>query len=332
MVAFRDLDPGGIGDAVIPFGISLDLNNIDWTCRMLVQSFVTTTDPEDLACMERWNTPGYREGIRFLNTMYNERLLSPDFALDKDGQQYLKDIVQGRVGSIIHNFDHPYRPTPGIASELANNVPGARLVPFDPFVNFEGRHAKPVYNPNGLFIVVPEFSENADIAMRYLNWMIDPDVLFFLQNGNLGEQYLSLRNGIPVEFVPNDQLPDEQKYNSTSDLSFVINGREFGSEERNMEALAFGYLGYENEVRRAMEIATTDGIAPFRFDRIIESDTVYRSELEIRAAELFVKSVTCAPEDFDEIYDTLTAEYMAAGGAAVEAEKRAIYRETMAGR
>jgi putative aldouronate transport system substrate-binding protein len=326
LVAFRDRDPGGMGDSVVPFAISLDLNNIDWTCRMLVRSFVTTNDREDLACMERWTMPGYRDGVRFLNTLYNEGLLSPDFALDKDGQQYLRDIVRGNAGSIIHNFDHPYRPTPGIATELAKNVPGARLVPFDPFVDFQGLHTKSVYNPNGMFIAIPQFSDNADIAMQYLEWMITPEVLFFLQNGVQGEQYLNLRNGIPVDFVPNDQLPDEQKYNSTGDLSFLVNGREFGSTNRNLEALAFGYPGYEAEVRQAMEIAQTDGIPPFRFDTIIESETIYRPDLEVRGAELFVKSVTCAPEDFDDVYDTLTAEYMSSGGAAIEAEKRAVYR------
>lgn len=200
------------------------------------------------------------------------------------------------------------------------------MVPFDPFVDFQGLHTKSVYNPNGMFIAVPQFSDNADIAMQYLEWMITPEVLFFLQNGVQGEQYLNLRNGIPVDFVPNDQLPDEQKYNSTGDLSFLVNGREFGSPDRNLEALAFGYPGYEAEVRQAMEIAQTDGIPPFRFDTIIESETIYRPDLEVRGAELFVKSVTCAPEEFDDVYDTLTAEYMSAGGAAIEAEKRAVYR------
>jgi putative aldouronate transport system substrate-binding protein len=326
LVAFRDQDPGRVGEDLVPLGITLDSNNIDWTFRLLVRSFITTTDPEDLACMELWTMPGYKEGIRYLNRLYNEGLVSPDFALDKDGQRYLANIVHGNTGCIIHNFDHPYRPTPGIATELAKNVPGARFVPFDAFPNFEGRHVKTVYNPNGLFVIVPEFSGNADIGMGYLDWMITPEVLFFLQNGNLGQQYRNVRNGIPVDFVPNDELPDDQKYNSTGDLSFVVNGREFGSAERNLEALAFGYPGYEREVREAMEIAALDGIRPFRFDVIIESETMYRSELDVRGAELLVKSVTCSPDEFDAAYDLLTAQYMAAGGAAIEAEKRAAYR------
>jgi len=330
LVAFRDEDPGNTGGKVIPFGLTLDPNNIDWTSRLLVDSFITTTDPEDLACMERWTLPGYKEGIRFLNRLYNDGLVSPNFALDKDGQQYVKDIVEGNIGTLIHNFDHPYRPTPGLSTELANNVLGARFVPFNAFPDRNGQYTKMIYPPRGLFVIVPRFSDKAEIGMQYLNWMIDPEVLFFLQNGNMGEQYLRLRNGIPVDFIPNDRLPPSQKYNSTGDLSFLVNGREFGSTERNLEALSFGYPGYEEEVRQAMEISVLDGVPTFRFDVIIEGEAEHRQELSAKGAELFVKSITCSSADFDEVYDSLTAEYMALGGAAIEAEKRAAYRAMMA--
>lgn len=47
--------------------------------------------------------PGVKEGFRYLNKLYNEGLISPDFALDKDGTQKDADIVNGVAGAFRYN-------------------------------------------------------------------------------------------------------------------------------------------------------------------------------------------------------------------------------------
>lgn len=230
------------GGQVIPMGLSLDPNNIDWTSHMLVRSFVRKESPEDqmvLANEGKWIEPGYKEGIRMLNKMYNAGLLSTDFVLDKDGKQYEKDVVQGRIGAFIHNYDQPYRQSSGWLAELSKNVPGAKIVPMDPFANWEGKHAKMKLNPVGLFLVVPTISKNAVHAIKYMNWMAsDPMIIRTLQNGVLGIQYLDEKNGIPVNRIPFDKLPDDQKFQWV-DFSIIVNGYEFMDQQKNIQARAF---------------------------------------------------------------------------------------------
>lgn len=328
--AFRDKDPGAVGkDKVIPLAITVDNNNVNWTSNLIWEAFRKKAPEEVRVSAERWTVPGHKDAVQYLNKLYNEKLLTPNFVLDKDGQQYVKDIVQGNVGAAFHNWDNIYRANPGMATELAKNVPGASFVPFE-LQNRETKlFSKWKYNPNGLFLFVPRFSKNAEAAVKYLNWMARPEVLQYLQNGKEGVQYMSTKNGIPVEFVPQAKLADADKWDA-NDISILVNGKEFGSQDKNLEALSLGYSGYESLAKQAATISMRDAYVSFRFDEILVLETKYRQTLNTKSGEIFVKSITAKPSDFNKVFDSLLKEYMDAGGRAIEEEKRTAYRAQMA--
>lgn len=329
--AFKDKDPGNVGkDKIIPFAIGADNNNISWTSALIWESFkkYKNVSEEVRTISERWTVPGHKDAVQFLNKLYNEGLLTKNFVLDKDGKQYEKDVAQGLVGAIIHNWDNPYRATPGLATELAKNVPGATLVPFDLKNTDTGKYTKWKYNTNGLFLFVPKFSKNAEAVVKYLNWMAKPEVLLYLQNGTKGVQYMNEKNGIPTEFVPKDKLADADKWD-VNDFPILANGKEFGSQDKNLEALALGYTGYEALAKQAAQVSMNDAYVQFRFDDVLVLETKYRQKLNTKGGEVFVKSITAKPGDFSKVYDGLVKEYMDAGGRAIEEEKRTAYREQM---
>jgi len=296
---------------------------------MLVRSFVTKETPEQKATLEsegRWVEPGYKEGIRMLNKMCSEGLITPDFILDTSGKQYDADIMQGEVGSIIHSWDQVYRASPGYQTELAKAVPGASLVPFDPFTNWEGKHDKMVYLSNGFYMFVPTFSKEAVAAVKYLEWMAsNPAVIKTLQNGTLGIHYTDEKNGVPINRIPVDKLPDNQKY-QWSDFSILVNGYEFFDPEKNAEAIALSYPGYEDLAKASFKIAMTDGKPFTHWETVLENRGKYSGVLFNKGQEILAKSVTCKPADFDSVYDSLVKEYLAIGGQAVIDEKVAAYR------
>lgn len=330
--AFRDKDPGKVGkDKIIPMAITVDIGNPQWTSNLIWESFrkFKGVSQEVQVSSERWTMPGHKDAIQFLNKLYNEKLLSPNFVLDKDGQQYVKDIVQGNVGVAFHNWDNLYRANPGMSNELAKNVPGAKFIPFELQNRETKTFSKWKYNPNGLFLFVPRFSKNAEAAVKYLNWMARPEVLTFLQNGKEGVQYLGTKNGIPVDYVPQAKLADADKWDA-NDISILVNGKEFGSQDKNFEALSLGYTGYEALAKQAATISMRDAYVSFRFDDILVLETKYRQTLNTKGGEIFVKSITAKPGDFSKVYDSLLKEYMDAGGRAIEEEKRTAYRAQMA--
>jgi putative aldouronate transport system substrate-binding protein len=330
--AFKDKDPGNTGGKVVPLGIQgtgTDIGNIDWTVRPLVRSYITAETQEQRYSLWPegcWIEPGYKEGMRKLNELYNKGLVSPDFALDKDGKQYDRDMQQGKMGAAMGNFDWPYRSSPGIAVELAKNVPGATLIPIDPFENYQGKYAKPKYATNGIFIFVPSYSKNAAGVIQYLNWMADPAVLKILQNGIKGRHYTDEVDGVPTGKIAFDKLPDNLKFQA-NDYPIIANGFEFGSPEKNIAAQSAGYPGYENQIKQCITFAMRDAYAPPWIDQILTQGVKYNGPVLFpKGQEILTKSIICKPGDFDATYDSLVKDYLAAGGQAVIDEKIAAYK------
>lgn len=321
--AFKERDPGNLGDKTVPFIFNIDPDNITWSVHTLLNGFVQEVSDEDRNILPSWVLPGYKEGMRYLNRLYNEGLTSK-LATDVDGKIGSKDIIEGRVGSFITGYDMPYRSSGGMALELKKSVPEAEVIPIDPFPDFEGKHNKMLYNPNGLYIIIPKSSERAVEAMKYLEWMTDPDVLFYLQNGEKGVHYTEEKNGIPTKVVPMDQVPEDKKANFM-DLSIIVNGNEFGSQELNMEAASHAYPGYEELYKQSFKIAMDDGIYVPLLNKNTEASAKYNKILQEKDIEIFVKSISCKPADFDKTYDSLTKDYLELGGQEIIEEKRAIY-------
>jgi len=322
--AFKEKDPGNLKGKVIPFSFALDNNNIFWGVSPLLDSFKETVSEEDTFALPNWLIPGFKDGMRFLNKLYNEGLVDPKFALD-NGKQNDDNISMGLAGTFIHTFDLAYR-SGSFADKIKEVAPDGQYIPIDPFVNKEGKNIKFKFNPNGLYIIVPKSSQRAAEAIKYLEWMADPEVLFYLQNGEKGVHYLDEVNGVPVNFIPNDKLPNDKKANFI-DLSLIVNGKEFGSEEKNVEATSYGYPGYEEFYKEAYKVAMNDANFMPHLDRGIESKAKYSKVLEEKEVEIFIRTITCKPAEFDGIYDKLVQEYLKAGGQEVIDETRAAYRE-----
>jgi len=131
-----------------------------------------------------------------------------------------------------------------------------------------------------------------------------------------------------MNVISNDKLPDDKKANYV-DLSIIVNGKEFGSLDKNIKAASFGYPGFEDKFTEAYKMALKDAGYMPRFDRVIESEAKYAKALTDKEVQIFVKSITCKPEDFDKTYDSLVEDYMKSGGKEIEDEKRQAYRAMM---
>jgi putative aldouronate transport system substrate-binding protein len=327
MVAFKEEDPGNLGDDVIPFAMGNYLPNPTWGIRMIMEAFREPMSQRDRAIHfePAWTWPGTKEALRFVNQMYNEGLISPDFALDTtDDSQLNRDISAGRVGSLIGNYNLVYRLDYALSTTMADNVPGARFWPFDAFANSEGDHPKTIQNTNSFFIFTPTFSDAAEEAIRYLNWMIDPDNLFIIHNGFQGVHYTELVDGIPQNFVPTDQLETDEIFNKY-DIGIISQPPQFGDPVINARAESLAYPGFEREIQEAIRIAMDDGVLPYNFESALPVQSRLGASLIPYDDQIYVNAITCDPEDFDEVYDSLVEEWLDAGGQDVLDERRTIY-------
>lgn len=303
--AFKEKDPGNVGkDRVIPLALDLNIQNVTWSSRLLIDTFVEPMDFTKEHSTLLWYKPGFKEGIRFLNKMYNEGLISPDFALDKDSKILEKDTAQGRVGFLMQNYDFPYRTSPGLALELKKNVPGGEFVPVDSFANAKGKTRKRMYDPTGLFIMVPKSSKRAVEAIKYLEWMSDPKVMDFLVNGEKGTNYKEYQDGIPIN------IPIEGEKRLTMDIAIIVNGKDFGNIDKNITALSLGYAPeFKDYIKKAYKQSITADVPYYELSFPIASAAKYAKSILEKDNEIFVKSLTCKPADFDGVFDKLVKEH-----------------------
>ncbi|UKS26910.1 extracellular solute-binding protein [Paenibacillus sp. HWE-109] len=323
LVAFRDKNPGGV-NGVIPWGLAA--TGLNYNYGNLGESFWGKQSEEEFVTAPfSWLRPGNKDALKFLNKLYNEKLISPDFALDKTAKQADADLTNGKIGFFSANWDYPLRQN--ISQPLKANVPTANYVPIDIFQNYEGKYKKIAYNENGVNVIIPKTSKNAELAIKYLNWMADPKNLFFLQYGQEGINH-KMVNGIPQ--LINQTGDNMQPSYLNLDYTLVVNGVELGDPQKNIKALAASAPGLEDVAEKSYKINTTDTYTSFFFDTPNESNIKFGKTLGDMNKLMTDKLIVCKPSEFDALYDKLVAEYLAAGGQAVTDENVKIYKAMQA--
>lgn len=319
--AFRDKNPGNVEGGAIPYAQNNDLT----THNHLMLSFIKDLSEKTLATVPDVMWDGYEDYVVFLNMLYNEGLLSPDFALDAS-DLHLGAVTSGKAGGYSYNYDHPIRVSPGILHSLQAYEPEAKLSPVNAFesVTDPTKYYHGMYAPNGIFAFVPVYAKHPEAAIMYLDWLSQYDVNYFLQNGEEGVHHTLNEDGIPVLI----DVQDERKFNSMQNIDYtiLINGTLLDTDEKTMAAQALSYQNYAELYEPMYTIYNSDPLTVnFHFDVVLESDAQYGTALTAFRRELLTKSVMAKPEDCLNVFRALRDEYMEMGGTAVMEEKIAAW-------
>ena len=164
LVQFKEKNPGGV-EQVIPYGAMSDVNG---TFSLIIDSFLELDGMSEeqrfvnaIDGSEKMMYPGFKDGIRFINKMYNAGLVDSQFPLYKDNSPTDDLISRGMVGTFCFNYDYPMRTTPGVYNNLKANVPTAELVAVDCMTEEAGgKTQKNMYLPTGIYNFVPATSKN----------------------------------------------------------------------------------------------------------------------------------------------------------------------------
>jgi len=319
---------GADADKIVPFSLSFD---VGWTASNLLISFVPdeTTDEEffiygfdDRQLM--W--PGIKEGVRKLNEWYNAGLIWKDFYLYKEGDTTEGNMMKaGYVGSMMQNWDNPYRDGEnGIHGGLQKVVgPEAAYIAIDPFPNNAGKYKKLIYSSTDRKVFFPSTNKEPLASLLYLDWISKLENRKFLQIGEEGVTHEVMPDGaIKIIAATGDKI-----MNSVNNLDYTItiNGLDLGDPDLTLRSLALAYAGVDEKyIKRAYEYAMRDGFAPKNFNvGEIKSEAGMGQVLKEKRDILFAQAVTCKPEEFDAVWEAGYQEYLNAGGQAIIDERRA---------
>ena len=328
LVAFRDRDPGGVGrNKVIPYIMTEDVR---WSAGSILESFIdpniTHRDRWVNVVVERFNLlPNYKEGIRFLNTMFNAGLIDRDFPLYRDDDQMNNYIRSGVVGAFGHNWDQVFRESERLLSDLRKNVPDAEWIAVDCMTNSEGITRKISYDPAGIFYFIPKSSKNPDAAMRYLNWLARYENYHFVQTGPEGIVH-TIVNGVPKL---NPQASDGWIQNSALNIDYtpIMNGLFLETEEESVRAIASAYPWPVEMIMNAYNTALNNAqpgpvIIP---SSPLTAAGPLNQTLQDKSKAFVIQSIIAPAADFDRVWDSNIADWLLSGAEVVRQERAEKY-------
>jgi putative aldouronate transport system substrate-binding protein len=327
MKAFKEKNPDKVGK-IVPFSLTFD---VGWGAANILEAYKT-----DKSDMTRYIVngrylqifaPGVKDGIKFLNKMYNEGLISKEFALDTQSNIQNADVISGFAGCFTGNYDWALRaPSPGLLTNLQAKRPDAKLVPCDPFTDKDGVTTKKLIDTAGIFMFVPKTSESkVGEAIKYLNWMCDPDVMFFLQYGEEGKNH-TMVNGVPQVIAAKGETIQNSANNC--DLTMVVNGVIGKTKTDTINRNSLVYTGaYQSLYVQAFQLATVNGYVPpeAKINETPAADSKYGNAIVTKANEFYAKTISCKPADFESVWSTMSASLLRAGASDMMAERKALW-------
>ena len=270
-----------------------------------------------------------KQKLKYMNQLYNDGLISPEWYLDKDGNQKQADFVSGKAGV----FGFYLSQNPPVLQTLLQNCPDAKVAVLDAGAGYpEG--TKPAGRADWPFGMVSGISvdcEHPEAVLMYFEWLAQDENLFVMQNGIENVTY-KVEDEIPV--LIDDYTGEERlNYNSNKDMwCLVTEGKDYGSDEKNLavQKKTYAPAGFEDLIQQSYdgyqktkEYKYTD----FLFDRAIDSLSQYAETLKSKWEVIQVDLINCKPEEFDAKYEAACKEYLDAGYQAVLDEKEQAYAD-----
>ncbi|MCL2386554.1 MAG: sugar ABC transporter substrate-binding protein [Defluviitaleaceae bacterium] len=338
LFAFRDnadLLLGADAGQMIPYRLTQD---VGWTGDPLLTSFI----PSDLTDRQwfiygfddrRFMYPGIKEGARVLNRWYNEGLLWPDFSLHQAGDAVGDDLIMtGFVGAFCGNWDYPFRPSPGIITNMQQAVGDhAHFVPVAPFLNDAGETRMIVPHGTCRSLFFPHTNTEPIASLLYLDFISRPEVREFIMFGYEDIHFHSVDGSFePLSF---DYVDDHMFIPSLRnfDLLPTFNGIP-PLANPGLATLVHAFEGIDPQI---VASAVDLGLAgAFNYPRVvtraITAEARYGGGLQGAQGMgngVLNRAINASVADFDSVFDSGMADYMAAGGAAIIAERNAAWVE-----
>lgn len=269
--------------------------------------------------------------LRELNKQYNEGLIDNEFYLNVEDADAKADFVSGKSGTYGFYINSS---TDAISSLLANN-PDAKVAVMDPGAgSVSGNNYYYEYPPYGMVMGMNNTStpEERAAVWMLLDWMSQPENLFYFQNGVEGENYTLDENGIAV---PVADFAGESKLSQNNNKDYwclVAEVANYGDDEKNYQAnlRTLAPAGYEDLIQASYDYAKENeqyGIVTPIFTKAVESSSEYAADLNAMWQEFYVDLATCSPDEFDAKYEEYCQEYLDGGYQAILDEKQALLDE-----
>ena len=272
--------------------------------------------------------------LKNMNWQYNAGVLDPEFYLNTDTNEAMADFVSGRAGT----YDFYIASNTPVISTLLSNDPEAKVSILPISARSPGGESpqERAYWPFGMIMGVNyKTTDEARVALwKFLEWMLQDDHLFFLENGIEGENYTLSEDGLAVKVA---DFAGESRLSNNNNKDYWCLWEEsatYPTDELNYKANLANWApaGYEYLIEDAYKNWQT--FAGFRtpdalYTTAVQSVNEYKADLNTLWQELYVKCVMATEADFEAVYDSACQEFLDAGYQEILDEKTELIEKGM---
>jgi putative aldouronate transport system substrate-binding protein len=192
--AFKEKDPGGVGDKGTPFTVNGDAPMIE----NLIGSFGMATFWTDISgkLVPLPLNPGFKDYLAYTADLYKQGFLDKEFAVNKDATTKEK-FTSGRTGVIpVFWYD-----VPTIADALNKNFPDAKYAYIPPLKGKDGKMGLGMSGGFDRLTFIPKSSKHPEDAIKWMNAKLDKDTFKLLAIGEEGKHY-TYKDGVYSPILP----------------------------------------------------------------------------------------------------------------------------------
>ena len=289
-------------------------------------------------------TPGFpwyptKRLLKRYNDEYHMGWYSSEFDLEKNSGGQGTDILQT---DFINGKTYQYGGY--IANNMAwltaffENNPDAELAIASPYASVEegiNTGAIRADNPFGMIVGFSSLATEDQLkaAWMLMEWMIQPDNLFTLENGIEGETYKLGDDRLPVmlDYTGEHML----NHNNNIDMTCLVHAsKKVGTIEQTIAQMSPVGLPQDftemliNNYYKLRELADAGKAYPDPvFAVAIESESEYSATLLSLWQEYFAKLIKCDPAEFYALYDQYSQEFLDAGYQEIMDERLEAYED-----
>lgn len=326
LYAFLEQNPGGV-DKVVPWAMGGSTDTARFYLNF-VGSYVDVLNEKDAFVYGGADgeyivfAPGAADGIRKMNELYHDGIISKDFVTDTTIDLYQQDVTSGSAGFLLGDRTNP---TFTNIPVLQAAVEGAELIPVNCFDLPDGSYRNPAEPLYGMFVMVPKTSEDkADAVIKYLNWMVNPDVA---ENLSFTPEHRRTEEGIPI-WPTEEELKAGSYPGNGPDYNIMNDRYEYWSSKDGVVASQVAANEWESKeyAENFYDLIYVEGHFVFpTYPAVIESESNYGANVKKMAIEYVYKLICCDPASFDAVWQEEYGKLVSAGLEKILDERAAWY-------
>ncbi|WP_438349306.1 extracellular solute-binding protein [Paenibacillus sp. FA6] len=159
---------------------------------------VTSFDEQDGKLIHRLEGPGMKEYLAFMNKLYKEGLMDPEWPVNKT-ETIQQKFTTGKAGIMTYGWGL----AAPVTEALKKNDPDAEITLITSLKGEDGEIGNWVQGGGvSWYIAIPKSSKNKEEAMKYMNMKVEPELFKEMAIGVEGVHYSNDSEGNMLPILP----------------------------------------------------------------------------------------------------------------------------------